>query len=310
MWLGLLQLIFGLVILVLGGEFLIQAAVRIARYFKVEPMIIGLTIVSFGTSFPELVVSLNAAFSGHPDISVGNVVGSNIANLALVLGLSTAIKPISISRDTVRLDWPILMAVSAMVVAIAWVWEFALGSGIMLVALLVGYNVLMVWRGKTIGADESIDQPIRSKGQLIRVILILVSSLVALIYGSEILVDGAVAIAEFWGVEESVIAVTIIAFGTSVPELATSLIAIKNKEAGIGIGNLIGSNIFNILGILGITALFKPLIVNDHLLNFDFWVCLLIPVILYPLLVTMQKMNRWMGILLLLTYVGYLLYFI
>lgn len=310
MWLGLLQLVFGLFILILGGEFLIQAAVRIARYFKVDPMIIGLTIVSFGTSFPELVVSLNAALSGHPDISIGNVVGSNIANLALVLGMSAAIKPMSISKDTLRIDWPILVGVSLVFIVIASFWEFAMGSGILLVALLVGYNLLMVWRGKTTASVETNEQPIRSTGQFIRVILILISSLVALVFGSEILVDGAVGIAQYWEVEESVIAVTIIAFGTSVPELATSLIAIKNKEAGIGIGNLIGSNVFNILGILGITAIVKPLVVNEHLLQFDFWVCLLIPVILYPLFLWLRSIPRWIGAGLLFVYLGYLLYFI
>ena len=309
MWIGLIQLVIGLIVLILGGEFLIQSSVKLARYFKVDPIVIGLTIISFGTSFPELVVSLNAALSGHPDISLGNVVGSNIANLALVLGVASVIKPISVSLDTQRIDWPLLIFITIVFLLTAWFWEFSFYAGVVYVLLLLAYNFFMMRRGKLTADEVEEVQVVDSKGQMIRTALILILSFIALIFGSDVLVDGAVAIAQFWDVEESVIAVTIIAFGTSVPELATSLIAIRRGELGLGVGNLIGSNIFNVLGIVGITSLFETLVINDHLLNFDLWLCSVLPVFIFPFIIIQKSISRGLGFILLASYLGYILYF-
>lgn len=310
MTMGWVELIAGLAILVGGGEFLVKSTVRLALYLKISPMVIGLTIVSFGTSFPELVVSVGAVLGGHPDISIGNVVGSNIANLALVLGLTAIVFPMSISRTSMRFDWPIMLIATLLMIAFSVGLLINRWEGLFFVGALALYNwwVIRKSRKQTKAELAEVEQEDADQGKsgLTKALLILVGSIAALIFGADLLVDGAVTVARSFGVEERVIAVTIIAFGTSAPELATSIISVYRKEEGIGIGNLIGSNIFNVLGILGLTAVVKPVDINPAMLEFDYWWCLGIPLLLYPVMLVRRKVTRLEGSLLMVAYISYI----
>jgi cation:H+ antiporter len=309
MIIGWIQLLVGLAILILGGEFLVRSAVRIAIFLRISSMVIGLTIVSFGTSFPELVVSVNAALDGYPDISIGNVLGSNIANLAFVLGLTTLIFPLGVNRTTVTLDWPLMLIVSGLLVVFSLDGELVFWEGALFVALLSVYNVWLI-RNSKLELEDTLPEgsaPLnQTLASIIRAVLLLVVSIVALIFGADLLVEGAVVIARGFGIEERIIALSIIALGTSAPELATSIVAIFRKETAIGVGNLIGSNIFNILGILGITALIHPVQINEKIVTFDFYWMIGIPLLLYPILLSKMRITRIEGGLLLLSYIIYI----
>ena len=301
-----IQFFGGLVILIIAGDYLVGAAVKLANYLRVSPMVIGLTIVSLGTSFPELVVSVNAALSGHPDISIGNVVGSNIANLALVLGFTGLISPLKVRRKTLLFDIPVMLLSSGLLIGFALDYEILRWEGTLLLLLLLGYNSWIIREGKRdFEPEESHETP--NKTELFRGVIVLILSLAGLIVGADLLVDGAVFIARAAGVEERIIAVTVIAFGTSVPELATSLIAIRKNEIGISLGNLIGSNVFNVLGIIGVTSILSPLSVNVQTLQIDFWWFILIPLILFGVVLYRQAIDRITGIALVLTYLVYIL---
>ena len=303
---GLLQLIGGLLILLVGGEFLVRASVKLALHLNISSIVIGLTVVSFGTSFPELVVSVTAALDGHPDISLGNVVGSNIANLGLVLGLTAIVFPIKVQRSSVVVHWPLMLLSTLLLIFFAWDLIIDTWEALMLVICLVAYNMLVI---KVSGGAEveELDTDIeKSRTGLIRTILILTFSIGLLILGADLLVEGAVIVARSFGLEERIIAVSIIAFGTSAPELATSLIAVYRKETSIGVGNLIGSNIFNILAILGITGILHPIAVNPAILSFDLIWVLGIPLLITPFLLSRMKVSRIEGVLLVGLYLSYL----
>jgi len=306
---GWLQLIGGLLILLVGGEYLVRSSVKLALHLNISSIVIGLTVVSLCTSFPELVVSVNAALDGHPDISLGNLVGSNIANLGLVLGLTAIVFPISVERSSIALHWPLMLLSTLLLILFAWDLNIETWEAFILFGCLIAYNVLVIKvSGRTEGGDlEVIDTNIeRSNSGLIRTILILLVSMVLLIFGADLLVDGAVEVARSFGLEERVIAISIIAFGTSAPELATSLIAVYRKETSLGIGNLIGSNIFNILAILGITGILHPIDVNPQILSFDLIWVLGIPLLITPFLLSRMKVSRLEGILLLGLYLSYM----
>lgn len=309
MFIGWLKLISGLVILILGGDFLVRSSVKLAIMLRISTLVIGLTVVAFGTSFPELVVSVNAALDGHPDIAIGNVVGSNIANLALVLGLTALITPLSIGRSTLVLEWPIMLAATVLFMVFAWDQDLVFWEGCVLTGLIVIYNwwAIRKSRREHVKLDEVPDGPVRmNPTNIFRILLTFVLSLAALIWGADLLVDGAVFVARDFGVEERVIAVTIIAFGTSAPELATSLIALYKNESSISVGNLIGSNIFNILAILGITSLIHPIDVNAEVISNDYYWILGIPLLLYPIMLTKLKVARLEGAMLLIAYITYI----
>ncbi|NQV53788.1 MAG: calcium/sodium antiporter [Flavobacteriales bacterium] len=312
MALSWVQLIGGLVILIIGGDFLVRSSVKLALYLRISSLVIGLTVVSFGTSFPELVVSMNAALDGHPDISVGNVVGSNIANLALVLGISAMFFPMAVRRSTVVFDWPMLLLSTVLLIVFAWDLHIELWEGLVFFTGLIVYNFVLIRGSRKQNRRESaevIDKEIdaSSSADLIRALVIFGLSLIALVGGADLLVNGAVGVALSFGIEERIIAVSIVAFGTSAPELATSMIALYKKESSISVGNLIGSNIFNILGILGLTAIVSPVDVNPAILEFDMYWALAIPLLLYPILLTRLRVARIEGVLLFATYVTYLI---
>ena len=308
MLLAWIQLIGGLVLLVFGGEFIVRSSVKIATFLRISPMVVGLTIVSFGTSFPELVVSVNAALSGYPDISIGNVVGSNIANLALVLGLTALIKPMEVTRSNIMMDWLIMLLVTGTFILLSIDNVLVRWEGLFLVTSLFVYNIWIMRQGRS-NYSEEIEVVKPPLAKILRSVLILGISITVLVLGAELMIDGAVSIARNWDVEERVIAVTIIAFGTSVPELATSMLALRKNELGLSLGNLIGSNIFNILGIIGITATLTSIKVSQPVFDFDFYWVALIPLTVFPFLILSQKIGRFLGALLLMSYFAYL-YFV
>lgn len=304
-----IQLISGLALLIVAGEFLVRSSTKLAVYMRVSSIVIGLTIVSFGTSFPELVVSVNASLDGHPDIALGNVIGSNIANIALVLGITSLIFPIVVRRSAVVVDWLLMLAISLVFIGFAWDLQIARLEGALLFGGIVLYNfwIIRASRRQKKAEIEEIDTGFKKDtADLIRTLLLLMISLVGLIFGADLLVDGAVGVAKSFEIEERIIAITVIAFGTSAPELATSLIAVYRKEVGISVGNLIGSNIFNILGILGVTSLINPIEVNESIKSFDFIFFLGIPLLLFPFLLIKLKVTRFLGFLLLSCYLFYI----
>jgi len=301
----ILFMILGFVTLFMSGRFLVIGGVEIAKFFKVPTLVIGLTIVSFGTSAPELLVSLKAAFTGHPDIAIGNVVGSNISNIALVLGITALIFPIPVVTKLIRFDWPIMMAVSIFLFLLSISGELVWWNGVILFALLIFYNVHSVVKGRK---EHQESEPIKIAWYLS--LLIIAASSVGLVYGANWLVKGASGIARTLNVSERIISVSIIAFGTSVPELATSVVAALRRETDISIGNIIGSNIFNISGILGVTSMARRVPISHELVWKDMIWMLGISLFLFLLMVVKnQRVSRLDGILLIGSY-GVYLYFL
>ncbi|MGO3707207.1 MAG: calcium/sodium antiporter [Mesonia hippocampi] len=297
-------ILLGLILLVVGGEFLVRSSVAISFKFKISKMIIGLTVVSFATSLPELLVSVQAAIAGSSDISLGNVVGSNIANIGLVLGITALITNIAVDRDFYRFNWPVMMLFSI-------VLYFCLQSGggisriegIGLVIAIVLYLVLLLQRARRnppADATEEVDEKLQYTSMFKTIVWLIIGG-VALYFGSDWLVNGAVDLAEKLGVSERVISVTMIAVGTSVPELAASVIAALKKEKALSIGNLIGSNIFNIASVLGITAIIQPIkMQSEGILTFDIWWMIGFAFVLFPLVFLPKKyeFTKYKGLLL------------
>ncbi|MFN4763330.1 calcium/sodium antiporter [Gillisia sp. Q332] len=304
---SILFILIGLALLVVGGEFLVRAAVALSFKFNISKMVIGLTVVSFATSAPELLVSLQAALGGFSDISLGNVIGSNIANLGLVLGITAIISPLTIDRDFYRFNWPVMMVFS-----IALFFFLSSGGhlsrlegGVFLVAILL-YLFLLIRRARKIHVEvEGIDESLKVTSGFKTIIWLVIGG-VALWGGSELLVNGAVDLAGMLGVSERVISVTIIAIGTSVPELAASVIAALKQEKALSLGNLIGSNIFNIASVLGITALIQPIYLqSEQILTSDIFWMLGFAFILIPLAFLPRKFifGRYKGLILFVSYV-------
>ncbi|RDK84718.1 calcium/sodium antiporter [Marinirhabdus gelatinilytica] len=310
---SVLFIFLGLVLLVVGGEFLVRASVGLSFKLKLSKMVIGLTVVSFATSAPELLVSIQAALNGFSDISLGNVIGSNIANIGLVLGVTAIIAPLAIDRDFYKFNWPVMMVLSIVLYFILKSGdEISRGEGIGLVALLMVYLFLLInrarKRAKSAPVDDGVDDGL-SKASNFKIIIWLIIGGVALYGGSEFLVTGAVDLAQALGVSERVIAVTMIAVGTSVPELAASVIAALKKEKAISLGNLIGSNIFNIASVLGITAIIQPIAVkSQEVLSNDIWWMLGFAAILIPLAFFPKKyeIGRIKGLVIVVAYCAFI----
>ncbi|HLT52243.1 MAG TPA: calcium/sodium antiporter [Flavobacteriaceae bacterium] len=305
---SILWVFLGLVLLVVGGEYLVRSSVALSFKLNISKMVIGLTVVSFATSAPELLVSLQAALSGAPDIALGNVVGSNIANIGLVLGLTALISPLAISKDFYKLNWPVMMLVSIMLyVFLSNDRKLSFAEGIALVASLVIFLVVLIRNAKNEAKHqvvEEVDDVLATVSNFKIFIWLLIGG-VALYFGSEWLVTGAKDIAQSLGVSERVISVTMVAVGTSIPELAASVIAALKKEKAISLGNLIGSNIFNIACVLGITSIIHPINVNDPgLLSKDIFWMLAFAVVLIPLVFLPKKfeLGKAKGFVLFLAY--------
>tara|TARA_B110000503_G_C7144448_1_gene412337 strand:- start:8 stop:955 length:948 start_codon:yes stop_codon:yes gene_type:complete len=303
-----LWLTLGLIALVLGGEFLVRGAVSIALKAKISPLVVGMTVVSFGTSAPELLVSLSAVIDGYPDVSVGAVVGSNISNIGLVLGITVLIFPIVVNRDSLRIDWPLMILATFLFYFFAMNGELSWWEGVIFISILSLFTFWLVRRSRKEGvqlAAESEVEELNAGNPVYKDVLFLSLGMVALYFGAEWLIEAVVSIASSQGVSEKLISVTIVAFGTSLPELVTSAMAAFRKETDISIGNLIGSNIFNILAILGVTAIVHPLRISDSINQFDVYFLLGISLLLLPIMLFGKKIGRWEGVFLILFYIFY-----
>jgi len=292
----------GLLCLFLGGEALVRGSVGIARRLSMSPLLIGLTVVGFGTSTPELLVSVNAAWRGVPDIAVGNIVGSNIANILLIMGITALVWPIRVSGSTLRRDTGVMIAASVALVPIFMLGEIGRFAGAVLLVGLIAYLASAYLRPGDAADDMS---PEENPPSAIIAMLWVLAGLVALIFGARFLVDGAVSIARGAGLSEAFIGLTIVAIGTSLPELATSVIAAIRRQSEIAIGNVIGSNIFNVLGILGITAIIQPIPVADRFLTFDLPVMIVVSLLITALLLKRPVIGRGVGIAFLVAYAAY-----
>ena len=302
-----LFILIGLALLVVGGEFLVRSSIGLSFKLKLSKMVIGLTVVSFATSAPELLVSLQAALAGFSDISLGNVIGSNIANLGLVLGITAIISPLVVDRDFYRFNWPVMMLFS---IALYFLLQsgqvLSRIEGVILLAGLVLYLFLLIRRARKVKVDLTEIDDSLEKTSNFKIIVWLIIGGVALWGGAELLVSGAVDVAGMLGISERVISVTIIAIGTSVPELAASVIAALKKEKALSLGNLIGSNIFNISSVLGVTAIIQPInLVSEKLLYVDIFWMLGFAFILIPLAFLPQRfiLSRYKGLILFIPYV-------
>ncbi|MFT4696933.1 MAG: cation:H+ antiporter [Flavobacteriaceae bacterium] len=303
-------ILLGLTLLVVGGEFLVRSSVALSFRLHISKMVIGLTVVSFATSTPELLVSVQAALDGFSDISLGNVIGSNIANIGLVLGITAIISSLEIDKDFYKINWPFMMLLS---VALYFILNsgkiITRVEGICLLLALVVYLWVIISRAKKsrepkeVSSDEVNVSLSKTSGFKISIWLLIGG--VALWGGSELLVKGAVDLAQLMGVSERVIAVTMIAIGTSVPELAASVIAALKKEKAISLGNLIGSNIFNIASVLGITAIIQPIaVVSEQVLTSDIFWMLAFSGAIIPLAFLPKRyiLSRYKGIILFVSY--------
>lgn len=258
-------MLVGFVLLVVGGDFLVRASVALSLKFNISKMVIGLTVVSFATSLPELLVSLNAALNGSPSIAINNVVGSNVANIGLVLGITALIGAIYVDITFYKFNWPVLMLFSlALYYFLSNDNQLTALEGAVLFVALILFVIIVLKTSKLTEKDDSID--VLSLVSTFKITIWLLIGGISLYFGSDWLVKGAVVIAKEIGVSEAVISVSIIAVGTSIPELAASVMAVVRNEKSISLGNLIGSNIFNIGSVLGLTAMVKPIVVDDPLI--------------------------------------------
>ena len=307
----ILYLVFGLILLVLGGEGLVRGSSALAARFGVTPLLIGLTIVAFGTSSPELVVSLQAALKGNSDISLGNIIGSNIGNIGLILGISALIMPLKVQVQIIRKEIPFMILISVLIAAlILTVDSFSFVHGLIFFLMLITYLFFAIKNSKKeVITEEIIEEYTPQKLNAGLSIVFIIAGLAGLIFGSDLFVKGAVEVAKIFGISDLVIGLTIVAIGTSLPELVTSVIAAIKKETDIAIGNIVGSNIFNILGILGITGMVKEINLNS-ITYADLGIFLLFAVIILPLSRTKFVLQRWEGALLLAVYAGYVAYLV
>ena len=305
---SVLFIFLGLVFLVVGGNFLVRSSVALSFRFHISKMVIGLTVVSFATSAPELLVSIQAALDGFSDISLGNVIGSNIANIGLVLGVTAIIAPLTIDQDFYKFNWPVMMLLSiALYFILSSGRVISRVEGFALLSTLFIYLYLLIRRARKTrktAVHVVLDEALVTVSSFKIIVWFLIGG-VALFFGSQLLVTGAVDLATIMGISERVIAVTMIAVGTSIPELAASVIAALKKEKAISLGNLIGSNIFNIASVLGITAIIQPILVkSEAVLSSDIFWMLGFSAVLIPLAFLPKKweIGRIKGIVIVVAY--------
>ena len=302
-----IYLIGGLIVLIVGGEFLVKGATALAQRFRLSPLVIGLTIVSFGTSAPELLVSIMATLDGHSDVAIGNVVGSNISNIGLVLGATVIVRAIHVKPQSILIDWPVMFLVSVLFYAFCLSsFELSMLEGLVFTTGLIAYNFGMIKYAKTQKKEDALDEDNTSTSTLGIDLLCLIIGVLALSGGAHFLVEGVVSLAKEWGVSERVISLSLVAFGTSLPELTTSIMAAVKKETELALGNVLGSNIYNILCILGISSLITPIKVNPEVVNWDVFWMLGVALFIYPFMRYARKIGLVAGIILLLTYFVYI----
>lgn len=305
-------LAIGLMVLLLGGKFLVDGASSIALKLGMSSGLIGLTVVAFGTSAPELLVSITAALNGNSAISIGNVIGSNIANLGLVLGLSGIFYPILISKEHLKLDYLIMLLVTLFFYLLSLDNEIGFWDGCIFLLCLIIFNVYLLSQlGKSVEKENQlVKEELEGvkKYKLWVSIALLLTGIVGLYFGSELLVHNAVLISREFGISERIIGITVIAIGTSIPELVTSIFAALTKRTDLALGNILGSNIWNILSIIGITSVIKPIHVSNDFINSDYLWLAGISILLFPLMKTNMKVSKFEGSILLFIYLAYLFF--
>ena len=312
----------GLAVLVAGGELLVRGASNLAAAVRISPLVIGLTVVAFGTSAPEMAVSVQSAFQGKPDLAVGNIVGSNLFNVLFILGLSALIVPLVVASDFVRRDVPVMIGVSVLLLVLSLDGKIGRLDGSLLFAGIVVYTywcirksrienvVIQAELARKIAIPIAPDEKAKPGNTLWLNLALIVGGLVLLVFGSTGLINGAITIAKSFGVSELVIGLTIVAAGTSLPELATSVIAAMKGERDIAVGNVVGSNIFNILSVLGLSSLVSPngIEVSAAAIQFDIPVLIAVAVACWPIFSTGNMIARWEGAVFLLYYLAYASY--
>jgi cation:H+ antiporter len=307
----------GLIVLIAGGESLVRGAAALATALRISPLVIGLTVVAFGTSAPELAVSVKAAHAGSGDLALGNVVGSNIANVLLILGLSALLAPLAVSSQLVRFDVPLVVAVSVLMLLMGLDGAIGVWDGALLLGLLGGYTVWSFRQGR---AEAAANEPSQAAGsgvgesarQLAIQLVLIAAGLGLLWLGARWLVDGAVGIAGLLGVQELVVGLTVVAIGTSLPELITSLLAVRRGQRDLAVGNVVGSNLFNILGVLGLASLVAPegVPVSTAALALDLPIMIAVAVACLPIFFTGYRIERWEGGLFVFYYLAYVSYLV
>lgn len=301
---SLTLLILSLVALYIGAGWLVQGSSALALKAKISPLVVGLTIVAFGTSAPELVVSLNATLSGQGDIAIGNIVGSNIFNIGVILGVSATICPLQVKKQLLRIDIPVMLAATVLFTILFWNGTLGRMEGLFFLTGIIIYTLFSLLYSRKQEEEPNLELEEQPKHWAVDTLTI-IGGLVVLVFASRLLVDNAVSIAKELGVSEAVIGLTIVAAGTSMPELATSVVAAYKHKTDIAIGNIVGSNLFNILAIAGSCSLMHPIEAKN--VNYiDLLVMLAISILLLPLMKSGQKISRTEGAALILIYVIYL----
>jgi len=300
-----LAIVLGLILLIKGGDWVLEGAVLFSLRLNIPKIIVGMTVVSFATSAPELIVSINAALNGYPDLAVGNIVGSNIANLALVLGIVVFITPIKIEKVFYKYDWPAMIIVTLLFYfSLKSDYSLSLFESVFFIIVLIAYLIFLIFYQKSRVNDQE-ELNVDKSMKYLKILSLIIFGGFFLWLGSEVLIKGSISLATKLGISERIIGVTIVAFGTSIPELSTSIVAIINKEQNISLGNLIGSNIFDMLGVIGITGILSPIVISDiGLIDSDLiWMLslafLILPLVFFP---NKMKFGRIEGVILLLFY--------
>jgi len=309
-FLDLLKLFGGFVYLLMGGELLVRGALGLSKESNIPPVVVGMTVVAMGTSAPELMVSTFSALSGYPGIAIGNVVGSNIANVLLVLGVPVLIYPIITSQEGLSKQTSLMVAVSLLLIVMCFLEPITFIEGLLLVFILISFLVLTM-RGLTVmpgldDAEEEMEQSLGLPSYPSTIAVLIVLGAIALPLGANLVVEGAVGLASSWGVSEAVIGLSLIAIGTSLPELATTVIAALHKSSDVAIGNVVGSNLFNILAILGITAMLTDIPVDPQFMRFDLWVMFGATIMLWIYVLARIRIGRISGLVFLAGYFSYL----
>lgn len=311
MLLNIVMLVVGLFVLIIGGDFLVKGASSIALRAHISPLVVGLTIVAFGTSAPELLISVKAALDGSPDMTMGNVVGSNICNLALVLGITALIGVIRVNSDSIKIDWPVTMGSSLLLYFVvkedtAMIKTY---EGIIFIALIIVYTVFIIRKSrKETKARRALEEELEDvtpSRNMAKDIFYIAVGCTGLYFGADWFVGGAKDLALFLGVSERVIGITVLALGTSLPELVTSIVASVKKETDLALGNLMGSNIFNILSILGITSIIQDIHVSEEIIKHDMVAMIGVTLLILPMMLYKRTMGKVAGAILLTVYIFY-----
>lgn len=306
--LALIKFIGGTILLLLGGKYLVKGGIEISKYFKISKLVVGMTIVALGTSAPELLVSIQAAFKGSPEIALGNVIGSNISNIALVLAATLIILPMKVKKQTIIIDWPIMIFAFILLFIFMLDDKLSFVEGSIFVLLLIGYIIFEIWYSKKHSNEEANQKEEKKNYSIPVAIIVIIIASVALAFGANFMVEGASQMARLLNISERVISISIVAIGTSLPELTASLIAAGKKESDISVGNIIGSNIFNVFAILGTTAMVHPIeFMHEPFIPDLIWMLAIGGALFLSFLPYKKRfINRYKGILMASAYIIYM----